>query len=194
MFEPHQPPHARPNGRPSGAETSQKRALVSKRVPLQGNAFLGASSSPETAPPMTALEGIHPMSAPIASPARPTAPPPVSTDFWSLAPLKNAPIRPPARRLAPKREMRKFHLHNNLWLPTVPWRSHRTNAPLFLFHSYIPPCARSVARPDAPPPTPRIGIGPQAPRGLNRVSTAPGTRLPPPVLGRRRLTTAQTHL
>ena len=107
---------------------------------------------------------------------RPTAPPPISTGSWSLAPLmKNAPIRPPARRPTPKREMRKFYLHNNLWLPTVPWRPHRTSAPLVLFHFYILPCARSVARPDGPPyPPSGPRFAPLAPRGQIGFLSPPG--------------------
>ena len=103
--------------------TTKKMALILNRVPLQGNAFLGASSSPETTPSMT---------------------------------------------------------------------------PLVLFHFYILPCARSVARraPRRTPLPPPFGapICPLGPAGSNRVSIAPGTRLPSPVLGFRRFATAQTHL
>ena len=110
----------------------------------------------------------------MSSRARPTAPPPVSTGSWSLAPLKNAPIHPPARRPTPTREMRKFYLHSNVRLPTVPWRPHRTSAPLVLFHFYILPCARSVARraPRRTPLPPPFGapICPLGPAGSNLVS------------------------
>ena len=82
--------------------------------------------------------------------------------------------------------------------PTVPWRPHRTSALLVLFHFYILPCARSVARraPRRTPLPPPFGapICPLGPAGSNRVSIAPGTRLPSPVLGFRRFATAQTHL